>query len=338
MAQRFLLSIDGGGIRGIIPACALVALERTMGGKLTRDVFHFVGGTSTGAILTAGVAAGIPAEQILRLYVDRGPELFRGGPGSVWNTLKRVFTGSMYDIATLHRLLCEELGDRQDWTMNSPDIDLLITAKRVSDGMPYYFVKDNEFNKRTTGKVRLADCVVASAAAPTYFQPWPIASVGDLVDGGVGVAGNPVYVSCVEAFSYTGKYKPEETTVVSLGTGRFPTRMGRPPKAIWPPPLWTWLLWILGELLDSPGEQQTDIAFRQFVPAGMRFYRWDIALERHVDMADAASIDDLRQWGEREASRIPWQGILDGTTTELLVQPSETLFHEYARPTASTPR
>jgi hypothetical protein len=114
--------------------------------------------------------------------------------------------------------------------------------------------------------------------------------------------------------------------------------MTQPPKGVWPPPIWTWLQWILGELLDSPGEQQTDIAFRQFVPAGMRFYRWDIALERHVDMADAASIGDLRLWGEREAAKIPWQGILDGTDTELLVQPSETLFRDYARAPAPTSR
>ena len=67
MAQRYLLSIDSGGIRGIIPTIALVKLERTTG-RLTRDIFSFVAGTSTGAIIAAAIAAGIPATQILDFY------------------------------------------------------------------------------------------------------------------------------------------------------------------------------------------------------------------------------------------------------------------------------
>ncbi|HLH73281.1 MAG TPA: patatin-like phospholipase family protein, partial [Chloroflexota bacterium] len=59
LARRKLLAIDGGGIRGIIPATALVKLEQTTG-QLTRDIFAFVAGTSTGAIIAAGIAAGVP--------------------------------------------------------------------------------------------------------------------------------------------------------------------------------------------------------------------------------------------------------------------------------------
>src|SRR5919205_1551196 len=90
MPQRYLLSIDGGGIRGIIPAVALVKLESTTG-RLTRDIFSFVAGTSTGAIIAAAVAAGIPAPRILNLYLNRSREVFTGPP--LLNTLRRIVTG-----------------------------------------------------------------------------------------------------------------------------------------------------------------------------------------------------------------------------------------------------
>ena len=66
MVKR-LLGIDGGGIRGIIPLCALVELEKQTG-QLTRDVFSFIAGTSTGAIITGGLALGLSAEYMLALY------------------------------------------------------------------------------------------------------------------------------------------------------------------------------------------------------------------------------------------------------------------------------
>jgi predicted acylesterase/phospholipase RssA len=107
MPQRYLLSIDGGGIRGIIPAVALTRLEHTTG-RLTRDIFSFVAGTSTGAIIAAAVAAGIPAPRILDLYVNRVREVFTGFPPL--NTLKRITFGSMYSTQKLHDLISEELG------------------------------------------------------------------------------------------------------------------------------------------------------------------------------------------------------------------------------------
>lgn len=85
MPRRYLLSIDGGGIRGIIPAVALAKLESTTG-RLTRDIFSFVAGTSTGAIIAAAIAAGIPAPRILNLYLNRAREVFTGP--TLLNTLQ----------------------------------------------------------------------------------------------------------------------------------------------------------------------------------------------------------------------------------------------------------
>jgi patatin-like phospholipase/acyl hydrolase len=326
MSRRYLLSIDGGGIRGIIPAIALVKLERTTG-KLTRDIFSFVAGTSTGAIITSCIAAGIPATRILDLYVNRSSEVFTRYP---WNIIKRIFFGSMYSIEKLHDLIAEEIGPTQAWKINDSPVDLLITAKRVPDGMPWYFVRDNPKNSGCTGRLGLVDCATASVAAPTYFQPWKMPEpsqppshcerVGTLVDGGVGVTGNPVYQACIEAFEYTPDYNPEDTITVSLGTGRFKNR--KKPKWIG-----AWLEWILAELLESPGEQQTEITQRQFPQ--MIFYRIDTELKENIGLDDSGKIRRLLKYGERLAERIDWEAILAGTETHFRIGSTNTLWEQY---------
>src|SRR6185503_18512892 len=122
MAQRYLLSIDSGGIRGIIPTLALMKLENTTG-KLTRDIFSFVAGTSTGAIIAAAITAGVPAARILDFYVNRTPEVFTA---SLWKWLKLVFFGSRYSVEKLHDLIAEAIDPAQAWTLNDSPIDVLL--------------------------------------------------------------------------------------------------------------------------------------------------------------------------------------------------------------------
>ena len=314
MGHKYLLSIDGGGIRGILPATALLKLEETTQRPL-RETFSFVAGTSTGALLSAAIAAGIPARRILDIYFNRARDIFT--PRSPWNEIKRMATGHKYDTARLYKVIHEELGEARDWTLNQSPIDLLLTAKGL-DGRPWYFVRDNPRNSQFTGRFRLADCATASAAAPTYFAPWKVGDdPGLVVDGGVGVTGNPVYQACVEAFYYTGEYTPADTTVISLGTGRFPHET-QPGGFFW------WLGWILDELLRSPGEQQTQIVRRHFT--NMIFYRMDadIAalepdLKQPIDMDDIESIDRLRRLGEAFAAQIDWPAILAGADTRFRV-------------------
>ncbi|MGH2587072.1 MAG: patatin-like phospholipase family protein [Dehalococcoidia bacterium] len=316
--RRLLLAIDGGGIRGIIPATLLVALERVTG-RLTRETFSFVAGTSTGAIITAGVVAGIPAERILDLYLTRAQEVFTKGP---LNLPRRIVLGSMYSTDRLRDVVANALGSSRDWRLNDSPIDLLITAKRLTDGMPWYFVRDDPANAGRTGHLRLVDCAVASAAAPTYFPPYSVEGVGRLVDGGIGVAGNPVYQACVEAFYYTRRYQPGRTTIVSLGTGRFPA----PGTPTW---LWPWLEWVIGELLRSPGEQQTEIVRRHFPEAP--FYRIDPVLDRPVALDGVEQIDLLRAYGERLAAQVDWQAILRGDEAAGCVSDENTLWPQDAR-------
>lgn len=318
---RRILAIDGGGIRGLIPAALLASLERETGTP-ARSHFDLLAGTSTGAILAAAVAADFSGERLRALYRTRGPELFRRTP--VLTLLQRVVRGHMYDVARLREVIAEELGDRASWRVNDVPSDVMLTAKGLDDGHQWYFVKDRPgAEPGRTGNLPLVDCVTASAAAPTYFGPWAIPSIGLLVDGGVGVAGNPTYQACVEAFEYTADYRPEDTIVVSLGTGRFLDR--RRPTWLWP-----WVEWVLSELLRSPGEQQTELVQRHYAAA--RFYRIDVRLPRDFPLdATGRDMEELIAIGDALAATVDWHAVLDGTDETFLVRPGETRPEAYCR-------
>jgi patatin-like phospholipase/acyl hydrolase len=171
MSRKFLLSIDGGGIRGIIPAMALQKLEQATQ-KPARETFSFVAGTSTGALLASAIAAGIPASKIVNIYQHRIQDIFK--PGKPWNDMRQYTLGHKYDTANLHKVLTDEFGPAAKWALNDSPIDILLTAKGLADGKPWYFVKDNPDNTNATGQLGLVDCATASASAPTYFDPWPM--------------------------------------------------------------------------------------------------------------------------------------------------------------------
>jgi hypothetical protein len=233
----------------------------------------------------------------------------------------------MYDTAALHRLIRQELGPAAAWRMNDVPLDIMVTAKGLTDSHQWYFVKDQPGrNTCRTGDLALADCLAASAAAPTYFSPWTVAGLaerGPMVDGGTGVAGNPVYQACVEAFVYCAGYDPADAVVVSLGTGQFLEH----PRPTW---LWSWLGWLLRELLRSPGEQQTELVDRHYPDAA--FYRIDALLPRDFALDDAGGVPDLEAIGERLAAGIDWPAILAGRDTEWRVTRARRRPEEYARP------
>ena len=181
----------------------------------------------------------------------------------------------------------------------------MITAKRVDDGMPWYFVKDKPENRGRTGKLPIVDCVTASCVVPTYHDPWTVPEenpppghrpVGRLVDGGVGVAGNPVYQACVEAFHYTNEYTPAETIVISLGTGHHVSNDKNPNSIL------DWLGWTLGELMDSAGEQQTQLVQRHYPQT--RHYRLQPALPRPIGGDSVKGVKELFEIGQRFAAGI----------------------------------
>lgn len=310
MARKRILAIDGGGIRGIIPLCALIELEKQLG-QPARNFFSFMAGTSTGAIISGGLAMGLNAERCLQIYTELGDRAFHGNPLD-WILSLGSFK---YRTQPLVALIKEFIGNP---ILNDVQTDLMLTAMRVKDGKPFYFVKDNQANEKLTGKLRLADCIGASAAAPTFFEPWKVPGIGACVDGGVGIAGNPAYQACVEAFDYTpkDKYPVAETTVVSLGTGFFKQENN-------PGNLIDWVQWIIGELLDEPAEQQTALIRRHYVARGTHLVRLNVAMPQEIGMDDIGAIPRLVEIGKAAAAKLDWNKLLtapDGTKAIDLAQ------------------
>ena len=208
----------------------------------------------------------------------------------------------MYDPENIHKVLTSVFGAATGWNLNQSPIRILLTATGI-DTQPWYFVQDRPNNAKKTGNLGLIDCAVASACAPTYFSPWTINIAGAptvLVDGGVGVAGNPVYQACVEAFYYDD-FDPKDTAVVSLGTG-FSPRNQKVPEG-----LPGWVEWTVDALLDAPIEQQSEIVKRHF-PGILQRFDWQ--LPQAIDMADTSSIPVLVTCGQQAAASMDWTKIL----------------------------
>lgn len=228
-----ILTIDGGGIRGILPGQVLVALEEITG-KPIYESFDLIAGTSTGGILAAALlcprdpadpAAGpkFSAQEAVNLYLDEGSKIFKR---SLKRTLISVggFMEEKYSEQSLEEVLADRLGDVWLSQLLKP---CLIAAYDVRRRRPEFF---NQYDAmRSPGKdFLLRDVARATSAAPTYFEATRIRSRSEvpypLIDGGV-FANNPAMCAYAEARSMTfpGERKDNPTArnmvILSLGTG-----------------------------------------------------------------------------------------------------------------------
>ena len=298
--MRNILSIRGGGIRGIIPCCCLIRLEEQLGG-LTRDHIDMCAGTSTGALLTAAVAAGVPARDALKVYTDQADEIFT--PSGLIGEAKRVVEGFMFDPNNLRDALARSLGPAAAWTINDSPLRIMISSTAVN-GHNWFFVKDNDRNSKTTGGVRLVDAAVASACAPTYFDHWRIDNIqGQTVrffDGGTGGTSNPAYQACVEAFEYDD-FVPRTSRLIGLGTGYYP-QSDNPPKG-----LVETIEWATSTLVDTSEDWVDDAVERQWPGLLQNF---NTELPSDIGLADTSAIPELVRIGEQMAAGMDWTQIL----------------------------
>ena len=137
MAERVrVLSIDGGGIRGIIPALVLVELER-LTGRRTFELFDLIAGTSTGGILACALCAPdpMPAERLVGLYQDRGPDIF---DRSIWQRIRSAdgLLDEKYDAGSLDRVLRDFLSDKR---LRETQPDLIVPSYDTAAPGPYFF-------------------------------------------------------------------------------------------------------------------------------------------------------------------------------------------------------
>ncbi|WP_215223537.1 patatin-like phospholipase family protein [Echinicola shivajiensis] len=234
MKKVRILSIDGGGIRGILPGVVLSQLEKKIQNKgkdenlRLCDMFDFMAGTSTGGILTLAYLTPneenrpkLTADQAVNIYLDRGDEIF---DVSKWQKIKSGMgiLDEKFDATELEEALKDTFQNIELSQLLKPCI---ISSYDIRNGKPHFFKQHKSSNEIYNFKVR--DVARATSAAPTYFETSRIKnSLGTpypLIDGGVFV-NNPALVaySEVRTMNFEGiKHLPtaKDMMIVSLGTG-----------------------------------------------------------------------------------------------------------------------
>ncbi len=262
---RRLLSIDGGGLCGLIPAEALILIEKQLD-DLTGDPqalckrFDLIGGTSTGAILAAGIALGMKARDLRDFYLEFGPDIFDKVFWPKWFWHK-------YPSAPIEKHLKDKFGETTTLGDSRLRTMVLLVAKNATLGNDWFFT-NNPNNRFYAGnkQIPLWHIVRASSAAPTYFPPhaFPIpdptgaAQTYEFIDGGVSSYNNPSLQVFLEAtvpdYGIGWPMGVDNLLLISLGTGYSSVTVA-PGQAVHYS-LLKWAPYILKELMNEANLQQ----------------------------------------------------------------------------------
>lgn len=306
-----ILSIDGGGIRGLIPAKLLAELESLLEkaepGKKLHEHFGLICGTSTGAILAIAIALGVPAAELVDFYKNCANAIF---PKWFLKILPRkglAVVRPIYSSKALRTKL-EEVYRKA----NGGKIPLLADLKtRVC--IPVFNGNEGVINVLKTRhrddyhrdyKIPAHEAALASASAPVYFPPhsfrfsngYGAGSNVNMIDGGI-FANNPALIGILEATEKLD-YPCSRIRVLSLGTGKGKHII----KSSWKPKhLWYWLFpkpRLLDIILDSQSQiTEQYIAFikRLFAKQNQDFQYLRVQYDLGTDTIDlnASSKNDL---------------------------------------------
>lgn len=231
--MKKILSIDGGGIRGIIPAQILVALEEKIQKKSNNpeariaSYFDFFAGSSTGGILIALLLCPdeidsqkpkFSAKEALDLYETFGNKIFNISFLSKFFNYKSLFT-EKYPAKPLENILDHYFGDARLSELLKP---CLITAYNIQERKAHFFASHDYSKKGDCSDFYLRELCRATSAAPTYFEAAFLRSIGGfkyaLIDGGI-FANNPALCAYSEVRNSIGDPVARDMFILSLGTG-----------------------------------------------------------------------------------------------------------------------
>ncbi|RYG09764.1 MAG: patatin [Chitinophagaceae bacterium] len=232
--MKKILSIDGGGIRGIIPGMFLVALEEKLKKESRNpdaaivDYFDFFAGTSTGGILTSLLLCPskdhptrpmFSAKAALDLYLVHGNEIFKM---SFFKRLRAKFglAGERYNSQIFENVLEKYFGETKLSQLIKPCI---VSAYNIELRKTHFFRQQNAIARGDTRDFYLKDVCRATSAAPTYFSVAEIYSLAGvrypLLDGGV-FATNPALSGLIEVTKAYQQTRINDIHLFSLGTGQ----------------------------------------------------------------------------------------------------------------------
>ena len=287
MQARRILSIDGGGIRGLVSCTWLEAVEATLanaGRPGLTGSFDLLAGTSTGALVACGLGLGWSPTTLAQLYRERRTEIFPGTTGKLWSRARRLFRHGLsaprYDGKGLEAVLREVFGERRLGELQRPT---LVTSYDTLARRPVIFksfLPEHE-------ELRIREVCRASTAAPSYFPAHGMEVEGrlcSLIDGGI-VANNPTACAIAEALRRDRAVSQcGELVVLSVGTGErnqpIPLKSAREWGAV------EWAIPIIDVLFDGNADSVDYIA-RQLVGKG--YFRLQAELLAGLDDLDETS-------------------------------------------------
>ncbi|MGI2903131.1 patatin-like phospholipase family protein [Tolypothrix sp. VBCCA 56010] len=309
-----ILSLDGGGIRGLITAVWLHRLEQELGAPI-RDHFNLIAGTSTGSILACGISLGKPASELIKIYKERGKEIFPHSPFSralkfikhlptqgidqqfycdkgLQNVLKDEFKSEKflkYNSQIDSNKKCKDLLFEDLWCLNERKLTTLVMSY---DTLNRRAIPFNSSQPRYA-KIPVWEICKASSSAPIFF-PAHIMEMknGDvsykvpMIDGGV-VASNPTACALAEGMKARTDLIKEQFVIVSLGTGDANRPISIEQAQKWG--IFNWTTNITNILFDGVSQAVDHIATSMLEKN--RYFRFQGKLER--DSLDDVSEENL---------------------------------------------
>ena len=333
MSDYFILSFDGGGIRGLIEALLVQQLDQECDFLKRVDLFA---GTSTGSFLALGLACGVPISTLVDIYMNKGKEVFKpytsfspSPPQALINLHPSAATMSVdllyvkYTDTGLKKLLTETFpAEKMLRQLNRKVLvttfDLYQTERKA--WMP---ISLTNLPGSNTSDIKVIDAALSSGAAPVYFPPHVFKHQGKqkaFVDGGV-FANNPSLVAAATVMA-SGTLKRrglafENIKLLSLGTGF--TLDGIPTKNMWNPDWYGVLAWmypftkpptpqfpLLPVLMDGVSEIAT-FQCRQIL--GNNFRRGNVHLKETINLDDYQKVGEIKKWTEAYMATAEWKEI-----------------------------
>ncbi|MCI4626347.1 MAG: patatin-like phospholipase family protein [Candidatus Magnetoovum sp. WYHC-5] len=302
MAKK-ILSIDGGGIRGIIPAMILAEVEKCTK-KPICELFDLIAGTSTGGILAVFLTApqgasktpAYTAQEIIVFYEQEGKHIF---DRSIYHTIHSMWglADSKYPSDGIKSIIEEKL---LNTTLKDVLTNIIITSYEIELRQPLFF-KSKKAKTDKEHNFKLTDIILATSAAPTYFEPHKIDNrnipekdkIGStcshihnknyysLIDGGV-YANNPAMCAYVEALTMFPNEK--DFIMVSMGAGKYERCLHHDKAKDWGLAAWT------KSLLDVVFDGISDtISYQLEQILNKTYYRFQANLTKGNDDMDDAS-------------------------------------------------
>jgi patatin-like phospholipase/acyl hydrolase len=327
--KRRILSIDGGGIRGIIPAMVLNYIEERTGKRIA-TMFDFIAGTSTGGILALGLTKKnsdssinnepeYTAAELVNFYGKYGQKIFNQNdlPGS-WDDLLQPKHDPKGKEEVLKALLGEAKVEDALREIFIPSYDIELRAPIFFTSNPDAEESESIHSRKVCSGFKMFEAAMATSAAPTFFPPYEVETPHTtdeghyaLVDGGV-FANNPSSLAMMEAMiSYKRKTEEElhrkDILVVSLGTGSVTRRYKYRDAKNWGQIKWA--LPLLNVVLDGQSESVALQLEQLMVPKGDKennrnYYRFQLQLSSEnahdqMDNASPGNIEHLQKRGEK---------------------------------------